>query len=102
MNACINTGNINDLISNYGYTGAIGLLSINIDGNDYWIWKAIEIIEPLVVMIEAKVEFGLRNIVVPYSEKNHHCYDKMYNGASVEALKNFGLQKGYTLVGANK
>lgn len=101
-NSFVKQDNVNDLIIQSGCKGRIGLLSIDIDGNDFWIWNAIEVIKPVIVIIEAKVEFGLRNVVVPNSEKNHHSFDKMYNGASVEALRKLGLQKGYTLIGANR
>ncbi|MBL7732211.1 MAG: hypothetical protein JNM88_13610 [Chitinophagaceae bacterium] len=79
-----------------------GVLSIDIDGNDYWIWKALDAIQPEVVIIEAKVEFGQRNCVVPEGPGNHHAVDPMYNGASVEALTRLGRSKGYKLAGANK
>ena len=39
--AHIKVDNINELIKSAGMEGEIGLLSIDIDGNDYWIWKAI-------------------------------------------------------------
>lgn len=98
----VTTEKINGILKDYGYSGDVGLLSIDIDGNDYWIWKAIEVIRPSIVVIEAKVEFGELNIVVPYGTHNHHGMDKMYNGASVEALRLLGEQKGYKLAGANK
>jgi hypothetical protein len=102
LNCYITPANVNQIIGRLkNPESEIGLLSIDIDGNDYWIWQAIDIFKPAIVVIEAKVEFGKRNIVVPYSEKNHHSVDQMYNGASVEALRNLGLQKGYTLIGAN-
>lgn len=92
---------INNILEREGVSGEIGLLSIDIDGNDYWLWEAIHVIQPQIVVIEAKVEFGLRDIVVPYGDKNHHSADAMYNGASVEALRKLGEKKGYKLVGAN-
>jgi len=98
----ITKDNVNSVVQETGITGEVGLLSIDIDGNDYWIWKAVEIIQPRIVIIEAKVEFGERSIVVPYGDNNHHTADKMYNGASVEALRKLGLEKGYKLAGANK
>lgn len=94
--------NINQVLSGNGITGDIGLLSIDIDGNDYWIWKAIEVINPRIVVIEAKVEFGYHHAIVPYGPSNHHSEDKMYNGASVSAFKKMGEAKAYKLVGANK
>ncbi len=94
--------NIDQVISNTGIENEIGLLSIDIDGNDYWIWKNITVIRPRIVVIEAKVEFGIRDLVVPYGNKNHRSVDPRYNGASVEALRKLGIEKGYKLVGANK
>ncbi|MEQ1676524.1 MAG: hypothetical protein ABL876_07480 [Chitinophagaceae bacterium] len=83
----VTTGNVNQLITDAVYKNNVGLLSIDIDGNDYWIWKAIESIQPEVVLIEAKVEFGYKSLVVPYGQQNHHSADREYNGASVAAIK---------------
>lgn len=93
---------VNQLVQRSNGDKKIGLLSIDIDGNDYWVWKAIESIQPEIVLIEAKVEFGYKSLAVPYGSQNHHSVDNMYNGASVEALKKLGASKGYKLVGANK
>lgn len=102
VNEEVTISNINTIISGKGMKGEIGLLSIDIDGNDYWVWKAIEVIGPRIVIIEAKVEFGYHKVIVPYGKHNHHSVNKMYNGASVESLKKLGEQKGYKLVGAIK
>ncbi|HVG42258.1 MAG TPA: hypothetical protein VM888_11660 [Chitinophagaceae bacterium] len=93
--------NINGILKQKNIRGPVGLLSIDIDGNDYWVWKALNIIQPQIVVIEAKVEFGFKNIIVPEGPKNHHSFNKKYNGASVEAFRALGYEKGYTLVGAN-
>ncbi len=95
--------NINQLIENAGYQGEIGLLSIDIDGNDYWIWNALEVIQPQVVLIETHDEFGLNNIVVPY-DPNYSFPGKHpdYHGASPVAMTNLAKKKGYRLVGANE
>jgi hypothetical protein len=102
IEAEVTAENVNQLLS--GNTGdkKIGLLSIDIDGNDYWIWKAIDCIQPEIVVIEAKVEFGHKSLAVPYGKHNHHSVDTMYNGASVEAMRKLGEAKGYKLAGANK
>src|SRR5207247_8322866 len=44
--------NINSTLLQNGLRGDIDLLSIDIDGNDYWVWKAIDAIAPRVVVIE--------------------------------------------------
>ncbi|MCK4919936.1 MAG: hypothetical protein KAS71_02755 [Bacteroidales bacterium] len=95
--------NINELIENSGINGEIGLLSIDIDGNDYWIWDAIEIVEPKVVIIETHNEFGLNNIVVPYdADYFYPGKHPIYHGASPVAMNNLAKRKGYRLVGANE
>ncbi len=93
---------INKILEDTELPGEIGVMSIDIDGNDLWIWKAIENVRPRLVVIEAKVEFGFRKIAVPYSQSNNNGIDKMFNGASVEAMREIGKQKGYKLVGSNR
>jgi hypothetical protein len=95
--------NINELIKNAGIEGEIGLLSIDIDGNDYWIWEAIDVISPKVVIIETHNEFGMNNIVVPY-DANYSYPGKhpVYHGASPVAMNNLARRKGYRLAGANE
>lgn len=95
--------NVNELISQGGLKDEIGLLSIDIDGNDYWIWDAISIIHPQVVIIETHNEFGMNDIVVPY-DKNYSYPGKhpVYHGASPVAMTKLAERKGYRLVGSNQ
>lgn len=95
--------NINTLIEENGFKGEVGLLSIDIDGNDYWVWDAIKIIDPKVVIIETHNEFGLNNIVVHY-DPNYSFPGKhpVYHGASPIAMNKLAIKKGYRLVGANE
>ena len=78
------------------------MISIDLDGNDYWIWDALSIIQPRVVIIETHIEFGLKNIVVPY-EKDYSYPGKhpIYHGASPVAMVKLANRKGYRLVGSN-
>ena len=71
--------------------------------SDYWIWKALEVVQPQVVIIETHVEFGMENIIVPY-DPNYVYPGKHpdYHGASPVAMAKLGKQKGYRLVGANE
>src|SRR5262245_52583527 len=65
--AFVTAENINDLISMGGLHGEIGLLHIDIDGNDYWVWKALDVVSPLIAVIEYNSVFGIdRAITVPY------------------------------------
>lgn len=94
--------NINQIISESGFSGEIGLLSIDIDGNDYWVWDALDVVQPQVVIIETHNEFGLEDIVVPY-DPDYFFPGKhpVYHGASPIAMTKLAKQKGYRLVGAN-
>ncbi len=95
--------NVNDLIRENGFNGDVGLLSIDIDGNDYWIWDAIDVINPKVVIIETHNEFGLNNIVVPYDASySFPGKHPVYHGASPVAMNKLANKKGYRLVGANE
>lgn len=100
--AIVKRENVNELIKGAGIEGEIGLLSIDIDGNDYWIWDAIDVINPRVVIIETHNEFGMNNIVVPYNpDYSFPGKHPIYHGASPVAMNNLGRRKGYRLVGAN-
>ncbi len=101
--AMINRENINEIILSNGFQGEIDLLSIDVDGNDYWIWDALEIVQPRVVIIETHIEFGNKNIVVPYDP--NYVYPGRhpdYFGASPVAMIKLAEKKGYRLVGANR
>lgn len=101
--AFITRENINTLIAKSGFSGEIGLLSIDIDGNDYWAWEAIDIINPIIVICEYNAVFGdLHPISVPYDPefnrtKKH--YSNLYFGASIGALQYLASRKGYRFVG---
>lgn len=95
--------NINQLISGAGFEGKIGLLSIDIDGNDYWLWDAITVVDPEVVIIETHNEFGMENIVVPYDPDYFYPgKHPVYHGASPVAMTKLAHKKGYRLVGSNE
>jgi hypothetical protein len=93
--------NINELIGNGAFTGEIDLLSIDIDFNDYWVWKAIDVVNPRVVVIEYNA--GLRppmSVTVPY-QPNRSSDGTNFFGASLEALVRLGQSKRYRIVGCN-
>jgi hypothetical protein len=105
VQAFIDEDNINNLLIENGIAGKVGLLSIDIDGNDYWIWKAIDRISPAIVIIEYNSRFGMdKAVTIPYSpsfvrSKAH--YSCLYAGASLKALVDLGKDKGYSFVGSN-
>lgn len=103
--AFITSENINSLIEEVGFKGEIGLLHIDIDGNDYWIWKALHIVEPIIMIVEYNSVFGSdRSITVPYRSdffRTDAHYSNLYAGASIAALCDLAKEKGFTFIGSN-
>lgn len=101
--AFIDRDNINSLIGGSGFNGEIGLLSIDIDGNDYWVWQAIEVVSPVIVVCEYNAVLGdVLPLSIPYvadfyRTRTHH--SNLYFGASIRALVQLGESKGYVFVG---
>ncbi|MCF7844224.1 MAG: hypothetical protein K9M03_00150 [Kiritimatiellales bacterium] len=98
----INAENIEELFKKYEVPEKFDLLSIDIDGNDYWVWKAITNYTPHVVVIEYNACIPYKPAVtVPY--KAEFIWDKTdYYGVSLSALVKLGKEKGYTLLGTDK
>ena len=97
--------NINELLSKNGFTGEIGLLHIDVDGNDYWIWKAIEVANPVIIIVEYNSVFGYdKPWTIPYKSDfvrtNVH-FSNLYFGASVLSFCDLGRDKGYAFIGCN-
>ena len=101
--AFIDRDNINQEIAAAGLQGDIGLLSIDIDGNDYWIWQAIDAVSPVIVVCEYNAVLGDRcALTVPYRadfQRTHGHHSNLYFGASIRALIALGKSKGYSFVG---
>jgi len=103
--AFITRDNINELFLQAGFAGDVGLLSVDVDGNDYWLWEAIEAVSPRIVVCEYNAVFGEHAAVtVPYdpafSRQNAH-HSCLYFGASLSALRHLAKKKGYDFVGCN-
>jgi hypothetical protein len=105
INAFIDRDNINALLREAGFERELGLLHIDLDGNDYWIWEAIEEVAPTIVILEYNSVFGIdRAITVPYNKaftRTQAHYSNQYAGASLKALHLLSTRKGYAFVGCN-
>lgn len=100
----ITAENIDSLLRESGFSEDLGLLSIDIDGNDYWVWEAIQSIKPRILIIEYNSVFGLQPISIPYNGKFERLaahYSGLYYGCSLAALHHLAKKKGYSLVGSN-
>lgn len=97
--AWIDRDNINDLFLENGFRGQIGILSIDIDGNDYWVWERIEAVNPVIVVVEWNSVFGPDHAVsIPYAPSFDRAtahYSCLYWGGSMAAFEYLADRKGY-------
>lgn len=81
------------------------LVSIDVDGNDYWLMAELEL-RPSILIVEYNSVFGAdRAITVPYRpdfNRTQAHYSNLYFGASLLALADLASEKGYSLVGSNQ
>ncbi len=97
----VTPGNIERLLSKYRVPREPDLLSIDIDGNDYWVWEAIRHYRPRVVVIEYNAGWGPREERVAKYEADFAPDGTNNFGASLAALEKLGRKKGYVLLGCD-
>jgi hypothetical protein len=109
VSAWITRASVNEVLATNAFSGEIDLLSLDLDGMDYWIWEAITAAAPRVVVVEYQDILGPdRSWTVPYADdfsaRNYPMTDGMPNfaGASLSAFVKLGRRKGYRLVGVNR
>jgi hypothetical protein len=106
-NRWVTRENVNTILQEMNYSGQIDLLSLDLDGNDYWIWDAIDIIDPRVVILEYQSAWGPEKRVTQRYQENFSFLDVKVKpgfprcGASLAAFVSLGRKKGYRLVGCN-
>jgi len=103
--AWITTESVNELITSNGFQGEVDLFSLDIDGNDYWIWDAIDCVDPRVVILEYSNAWGPEHAVTQKYEADYVWKPKATPlgicGASLPAFVKLGRSKGYRLVCVN-
>lgn len=98
----INAENINSLLEKYHVPFEFDLLAIDIDGNDYWVWKALDNkYRPRVVVIEYNAKYEPPDSVAIEYDAHFQWDQTDYFGASLSALAKLAMAKGYTLVGCD-
>lgn len=94
--------NINDVIREHHEVRELDLLVIDVDGNDYWLWEALDVVEPRVVVIEYNSFFPPPcSVAIKYAPNHGRPPILNYSGASLKALEKLGTKKGYRLVGCD-
>jgi hypothetical protein len=109
VQAWVTRSNVNEIIAENKFAGDIDLLSLDLDGVDYWVWEAITVCRPRVVVLEYQDILGpARSLTVPYADDfdawRYSTTNGMPNfcGASLSAFVKLARKKGYRLVGCNR
>lgn len=101
----ITRDNIFDALRGAGFDEFLGLLSVDLDGNDYWIWEALADVKACIVVVEYNSVFGpTATVSVPYTpdfQRSVAHHSNLYFGASLAALVHLGDSIGYRFVGSN-
>jgi hypothetical protein len=105
--AWISKENINELLREIGASGEVDLFSLDIDGNDYYVWEALSEIRPRLCVFETHnmVPPDL-SITIPY-DPGFDCWSKsgheqQFRSVSLLAMKKLSERKGYRLIGGHK
>jgi hypothetical protein len=98
LNEAVTPANAEQLFSDAGAPREPDLLSIDVDGQDYWIWEAISSYRPRIVVIEYNSALDPRRALVQPNEPGRTWDGTDYFGASLGALRRLGDAKGYRLV----
>jgi hypothetical protein len=83
----------------------LGVLSVDVDGNDYWFLEKLIDIKPFVICVEYNASFGLEPITVPYDDgfDRHQKHSSgWYHGASLSALAKLCATRGYGLAAVSE
>ncbi len=103
--AWITRDNVNDLLRESGASGEVDLLSLDIDGNDYYIWEAITEISPRLCIFEThNIIPGDLSITIPYEPRFNWEKDgnEDFRSVSLLAMTKLSEKKGYRLIGGHK
>ena len=90
--------NVNQLLAEARVPREPDVLSIDVDGNDYWIWRALRGFAPRIVVIEYNAALGSQDAVTQPLDEAHEWDGTAYFGASIRALEELGRARGYRLV----
>jgi hypothetical protein len=97
--SCEKDNKLDEILSKTRLNKNFDLLSIDIDGNDLWIWKSIENYDPKVVIVEYNSNYpSTKSLCINYDKDHRHKLDAYYS-ATVSAYKKIADEKEYKLVG---
>jgi len=97
----VDASNIEARCTKLGIPDEIDLLSIDIDGNDYHVFAAMERVKPRVLVLEYNGAFPPPQRMVGAYDPSYSYNDSTYIGASLQSVTELAEKKGYQLVGCN-
>src|SRR5262245_2715768 len=98
VEARVTPENVNVLLEREGFAGEVDVLSIDIDSHDYWIFEALTVCSPRILILEYNALFGPnRRVTIPLGQSVDGA-PKGYGGASLAALAQLASERGYRLV----
>jgi hypothetical protein len=98
VQAAVTPDTINDLFSAAGVPDDFGVLCIDIDGQDYWVWEALSSgYRPAVIIAEVNLAYGLEDAVCEVPGAPQDVLTETW-GASLRAMEHLARSKGYRLV----
>jgi hypothetical protein len=105
--AWFNAENVNSILENTGAVGEVDLLSLDIDGMDYWVWQAIECIQPRVCVFETNNTIPADLSLTAKYDPNFNYLNQLpihrdYRSASLLATQRISAKKGYRLIGSHR
>ena len=104
-NEFITKDNINNIINRINVPKKLGLLSLDIDGVDYWVLKELSVLDPSIIICEYNSLFGQKkSVTVPYKKnyiRSEEHYSNLYYGASIMAFIDLMKKRNYFLIGTN-
>jgi hypothetical protein len=104
-NEFITKDNINNIINRINVPKKLGLLSLDIDGVDYWVLKELSVLDPSIIICEYNSLFGQKkSVTVPYKKnyiREEEHYSNLYYGASIKAFIDLMKKRNYFLIGTN-
>ena len=74
------------------------VVSIDIDGNNYWILEALSWYRPMVFVVEYNAMFPSDASWAMRYDSAHEWRNDSYQGASLKSLTDLATHKGYTLI----
>ena len=103
--AFVTRENVNSLLEESGFDKELGILSLDIDGVDYYVLSELGSWRPAILIVEYNAVFGFeRAVSIPYDPNFHRTnshYSNLYYGASLPAFVSLVGARGYALVGVN-